>query len=175
MSSLLAKGTHENLQEKPLMTFCFGYTRKKQPTAGQLSQLPLHTRCAPSVLSRERALLEATATFYTSENRATKMDEADVVCVYGPTKASYNKERSPGCAIGRWLSPTLANSLVGSVVTTHKRLPGWMSQMDRGFLYMVQGLHDNQLNWDEDGLSPAGERNVKEIIEVCLSRPPGSL
>ena len=135
----------------------FGYTKENQPTGEQLAALP--------VQERRSAFLEATATFYTSKNRGMPDFGGQVHPAFGAPCVYRALPHSPGCAIGRWLSPTLANSLVGSVETYHDRLPGWMQEMGAAFLTYVQNLHDNQLNWDENGLTDRARREVDARLD----------
>ena len=125
----------------------------------------------PDITDRRTAFLKDTIEFYNSNNRATTTEG----CIY---RATYS---SPGCAIGRCLprdSKVFERELVehfcnvDTLIEKEIELPQWLLDMDDGvrpsqpvqFLGDVQGLHDTEYYWDEDGLSVEGKRETNEII-----------
>lgn len=97
--------------------------------------------------TRALALLEHTARFYNSSNRAiSEMGR----CVYEPT------ETSPGCAIGKWC-PEL-HGLEGeiAVVWRHVRRSWKGKMLTWRWLRPSQWLHDGKDYWTDTGLSTRG-------------------
>lgn len=117
----------------------------------------------------QRELLVNTVKFYTSENRAL----AKGACIYLKTKTS------PGCAIGRHLTPEVQQVFhkiqvednAGSINSicedpeSKKLLPDWMQEMNIGFLKSVQQLHDSSECWDIEGISALGKQ---EVFNLCI-------
>lgn len=115
----------------------------------------------------QRELLVSTVKFYTSENTAVE----NGVCVYMSTPTS------PGCAIGRYLTPevqqafhkTQKEDAIGSITSFYvdsefkELLPDWMQKMDIRFLQSVQYLHDTPEYWDKSGITLTGKAGVNAI------------
>lgn len=91
-------------------------------------------------------------------------------CTY---KAPANRPFSIGCAIGMYVKPENRAHLDGEgaildIIDSprHKALlPAWMRKMDYRFLAEIQKLHDNEVFWNEKGLSDHGMQFVNRIIE----------
>ena len=84
-------------------------------------------------------------------------------CHYYPIHSN-----TKGCAIGRLLprnNPIIKKRLNGSVMFKEIKLylPEWLLEMNLVFLNSLQSLHDNQTNWDENGLNKIGKQRVDEI------------
>lgn len=129
---------------------------------------------------RQLAFLEDIVSHYTSENRAERPNLGG--CVYNPAKISTHK--TEGCAIGRHLLfdkyPELADIEASRDDTSIdemmmypdflKLMPEWLEKLNEGdkyltFLSRCQRLHDQQFNWDENGLTKEG-RNEVELIKI---------
>jgi len=114
-----------------------------------------HLASIADVSDRELALLEDTAKFYNSNNRAVTREGGDAVtrCVY------YATATSPGCAIGRCMDRNFVYdgmADISTVINLNYPLPSWLLAMDRFFLNSLQGLHDNDHYWNDAGLSISG-------------------
>lgn len=122
-----------------------------------------------NVFDRMLALLNRTAEFYNTNNRATLSGK----CYYGPSS------NSPGCAIGRCMDrknenckPYLENKLSTAIIYfTYDKLASvfhdWFRKMDLTVLIMIQHLHDLDIHWNESGLSETGMEcfeNIKSEI-----------
>jgi len=135
-----------------------GYTRDLQPTDAELAAMPL--------ADRHHAFLESTATFYHSGNRGVDGN----CCCYYPTPTS------PGCPIGRWMTPENArrapiNALCNDPIVIDL-MPPWMQEMDPWFRAEVQELHDSRFNWYACGLNDNGKANHQTILLGLLKRFP---
>ena len=125
-----------------------------------------HFEAIQNIKARQKAFLDYIAGFYNSNNRGT---DAFGTCVY---RASGT---SPGCAIGQFLSPDLADRCAGSITTVFNNekhyadVPAWMKEMGLQFLIHVQVLHDRSKHWDEKGLTALGRMAYQEItVDFCL-------
>ena len=126
---------------------------------GYSSEVPLK--------DRQSRFLKETVEFYSQDPkrlRAVEYREHAIgrlpTCVYTATGTS------PGCAIGRHLAPSMAATLpVESVASSYvwPLMPKWMKELTALFLGGVQALHDRESNWDSNGLTFSGLRNVAEI------------
>lgn len=111
-------------------------------------------------------LLNETVELYNSTNRA--FDQRMKQCVYSPS------ENSPGCAIGRLLTPELCEELdkaFPSSVGERKvfnRLPEEIQVLGQDFLVKLQQLHDQSDNWNEIGLTQKGSEMMEVIIQGYL-------
>jgi hypothetical protein len=119
---------------------------------------------------KQLAFLEDTASFYNLGNRSYS---PRIGCMYAPSS-----ERTPGCAIGRHLSPELQRKLdkmypdfsVGiSAAEAFELLPDGLKDLGRQFLSGVQALHDTDTNWNNEGLSERGEMEVEKIRGLILA------
>jgi hypothetical protein len=114
--------------------------------------------------------LEDTIKYY-SENVKRRCTTVKA-CYYSPVSAK-KEGISTGCAIGRFLKPEDAIKIDShdpmSIhnVLSHGELkdliPQWMQDLGTEFLKQVQGIHDNDFNWNEEGLTPLGWINVNQI------------
>lgn len=123
----------------------------------------------------QRELLVSTVQFYTSKNRAL----SEGSCVYLKT------ENSPGCAIGRHLTPEVqqifhkiqTEDCAGSIKSmfenteTKKLLPDWMQEMNADFLQRIQQLHDSLECWDIEGISSLGKQEALYICNTFALEP----
>lgn len=123
----------------------------------------------------QRELLVSTVQFYTSENRAL----SEGTCVYLKT------ENSPGCAIGRHLTPEVqqifhkiqTEDCAGSItsmfdtIETKSLLPEWMQEMDADFLQRIQQLHDSLEYWNTEGISALGKQEALYICNTFALEP----
>jgi hypothetical protein len=88
-------------------------------------------------------------------------------CFYNPPK---DKPNSIGCAIGMYLSKKTAKVLdehsnITNILNTPKLcklLPKWMQKMNSNFLHEIQNLHDNDIYWNNKGLTELGK--IKEHL-----------
>lgn len=121
----------------------------------------------------ELELLEDTIKYY-SENTERRCSSDDG-CYYSPITIG-KEDVSKGCAIGRHLDKDFAleidkdydelniKSLMKSkFIGNEDKFPDWMIKMKLDFLVSLQDLHDNNLYWDEKGLTQEGFEYVKEI------------
>jgi hypothetical protein len=110
------------------------------------------------------AFLEDTIKHYNLNNRCVSPKTGK--CVYHPVD-----DKSKGCAIGRHLTSELAKKLDSLEYTAISQsepfnlLPKELKELEQTFLVDIQCLHDRTYNWDENGLSKLGEKEVKEIKE----------
>lgn len=123
-------------------------------------------------MSPERFLAETI--MYYSVNPTERRSIHKGACYY-----SSRHPKSEGCAIGRYLEPSLANafdsgfpSSIAGLFYQHKNLlPKWMQDSDVDFLSSVQKLHDISSYWTDGGLSDKGKEHVDKIIRLYqLSR-----
>lgn len=78
-----------------------------------------------------------------------------------------------GCAIGRHLTSELAAKLeLSNFGVAHpemfKQLPENLQKLGESFLREIQILHDNEKNWDENGLSEKGKEEVEYIKQLFI-------
>ncbi len=111
-------------------------------------------------------LLKNTINHFNSNNRGLIVFvgwDLEDMCSY------INKETGNRCAIGRELPEELAVKLAensNGAVDHHNvyiELPDRLKRMGVDFLSYIQLLHDNDENWDENGLSMEGLRFVDNI------------
>lgn len=109
-------------------------------------------------------VLQDTINFYTLENRALN----------SLGKCAYLTEDGKRCAIGRYLKKgqkKILKEYYDSVLALmnddffEKSIPKWMFKLPNSFLYSIQVLHDNRVNWTNTGLSETGIKKVKVICE----------
>lgn len=95
-----------------------------------------------------------------------------LLCRYDPRTLGL-EGKSEGCAIGRHMTPENAKIADTSgdlgisllYESTPELLPEWMQKMEKEFLVDIQCFHDNDDNWNENGLSIDGKQYVNRIIE----------
>lgn len=102
------------------------------------------------------------------ERRCTNEERG---CFYSPE--TINLPNSEGCAIGRKLPRDLANTIdkngeydITSVFDDpgyFPLIPEELKCLGVDFLLLVQGLHDNNNNWSDKGLSKLGNDKVEYI------------
>lgn len=109
------------------------------------------------------AFLTETAQHYTSENRGVKKNNSKICC--------YVR----GCAIGRHCPLKLRETLDGfaSTVVSNRHifdlLPPKLKRLGNSFLLQVQKLHDDSVNWNQDGLSIDGLASFQVITKDVLN------
>ncbi len=88
-------------------------------------------------------------------------------------KCTYINRRTEGrCAIGRELTEELAIKVTNysncsvSSNQVYNKLPERLKEMGDYFLRRIQSLHDNEFNWDVDGLSEIGYSGARDIIKI---------
>ena len=122
----------------------------------------------------QEELLKDTINHFNSDNRCYGKDG----CQYAPTGA-----HTQGCAIGRFLS-TEAQELYDKNRDDHSDIslvaideifrnkelkplaPEWMQKMDTRFLCAVQGLHDTDGYWNQQGVNENGWDYVDRICSL---------
>lgn len=125
------------------------------------------------IKQRKLDLLEETIKTYNLNNRCT--DESGK-CYYSP-KSLGLEGISPGCGIGRLLTPELQEELDATVPEgvvlnsslpianeqLFAKLPQELKELGPRFLSSLQQLHDYKGYWDENGLSDNGRVAVEKI------------
>jgi len=125
--------------------------------------------------AREDFLLE-TIEFY-SKDPVNLRARNGANCSYSPMDKPGNK----GCAIGRHLSPyhqKLADSKDNSTwsqvikglpyeesLPLINKVPKKLAFLGDDFLFSIQRLHDENLNWNSEGLSQLGLCKVEQMVE----------
>jgi len=111
------------------------------------------------------AFLAETIAHYNLYNRAWNEGGVGNGCTYSPIE-----DVSEGCAIGRHikdkgLCKLLDTSEYGGVsnTKTFDALPSNLKKLGQPFLNRIQGLHDDEKNWDAKGLTPLGLLRVENI------------
>lgn len=124
----------------------------------------------------ELELLDYTKNNFNSTNRcvASIGDNQRIQCKYSP-KTLNLEGKSKGCAIGCHLTEenaVLLDEKLHATASIHyvmldseciNLLPKWMQKMDPNFLQAIQSLHDNKINWDENGVTALGMSEYKKI------------
>lgn len=127
-----------------------------------------------SIPERRKAFVTDIFSFYNSTNRAVKFGG----CIYSSTNTS------PGCAIGRCLSPELTKELdnddnsdiedttVSSFfsVGLDTKFPKWMVEMGVDFLSACQTLHDRDEFWSIAGPTEEAVEFVKNVINPLIEQ-----
>lgn len=113
------------------------------------------------IKERQLTFLKDTAAHYNLSNRGVResVKGAGSICTY-----------VAGCAIGRHITDMKKRedfdashrSAVGEK-EIFNRLPKWMKEMGDDFLGDVQALHDEESNWDGDGINEKGKNAVENI------------
>lgn len=120
-----------------------------------------------------------TITHYNSDNRSVNPSFKSPALSPGMSKCTYLPAHpgTEGCAIGRKIGQTVARKLdnatgngsmaIGAVSGCRyfDLLPEWMQEMDIDLLMSIQNLHDNEANWQADGLSEAGRQMVQSTCQ----------
>ncbi len=104
--------------------------------------------------------LKDTIEFFTLDNRGFDPDtnNCNYHCIDG------NK-----CAIGRYMTVEMADKSdyqnwdIDDIIQ-EKLLPKNVIDLGNNFLHDIQSLHDTESNWNDEGLSEEGKRNVDGII-----------
>ncbi len=116
----------------------------------------------------KKELLDSTIEYYSEDvNRRCTNGDA---CYYNPV--SLGKEGiSQGCAIGRWMLPSIRKRADGyglvHALPSHF-IPDSLSKLPMSYLADIQTLHDKGEFWNKSGLSKAGTRYVKTLTERWL-------
>lgn len=115
-----------------------------------------------------RQLLNNTIKYYNSNNRA---ETTTGVCTYISNDGKM-------CAIGREVGERkasyLKNQLFGAGVyddDVFKALPKRLQDMGTYFLQDIQDLHDRKENWNKNGLSEKGAKQVEYIRIIYRIKP----
>lgn len=117
------------------------------------------------ILEGRLNLLAETAKHFNSKNRGFNKTRQQCVYTHGC---------NGGCAIGRKVDAKLARKLqrvskLNTEITNYDifdLLPDSLKQLGMKFLSVVQGLHDDEDNWDETGLSKLGISEYKRILRT---------
>lgn len=109
-----------------------------------------------------REIVEETAAFYTSENRAVRAGG-----LYGDATCQYLTEDRRMCAVGRCLiDPSKINNYP---VDDINQLEELLKPEYRGhpidFWGNLQSFHDTPANWNDEGLSTEGKSVKVYILE----------
>jgi hypothetical protein len=126
-----------------------------------------------NIPARRQAFVDDILGFYNIYNRS----QIHGACVYSKTSTS------PGCAIGRCLTPELAKKLdTDNTPNVHdttissffyagldSEFPIWMVEMGREFLSACQRLHDNDDYWNETGPTEDAVEFVKVVINPLIA------
>ena len=85
---------------------------------------------------------------------------------------SYSGANDTACAIGREITRELALELDNYDGVTairepniFNKLPVRLKRMGQGFLTIIQELHDQERNWNDDGLTLVGREHARLIAE----------
>lgn len=115
-------------------------------------------------MKSKQTIINETATFYNLNNRAITPYHS---CV-------YLNDDGKKCAVGRCLLSNCAKKIKGLVVgiyslaQTSFNLEKSLKKAYRGhsikFWEDLQFFHDNEMYWDEDGLSLAGQLKKEELL-----------
>lgn len=116
------------------------------------------------LIKARRVLLRDTIRHFNSENRGYSARKQ--CCV-------YSHKCNGGCAIGRKIPQALAKRLdrLGSGVgddCIFDSLPPRLRRLGQDFLKNVQTLHDEENNWDTEGLTDHGRCAAKDIRQRFL-------
>jgi hypothetical protein len=116
------------------------------------------------LITKQTAFLRDTIEHYNLNNRGIHENGA---CRYYPSQPN-----TEGCAIGRKLPTELQLELdeygcMSGVASSNvfNKLPDNLKELGQSFLSKIQGLHDTQGNWNEEGLSSYGKLSVDLIIK----------
>jgi hypothetical protein len=129
-----------------------------------------------SIPERRQVFVDDILGFYNSNNRANLRFQG--VCIYSQT------DTSPGCAIGRCLSPEVAKELdnnsdpeiddtaISSFFNAGQgnKFPVWMTEMGVTFLSACQTLHDKSYHWNEAGPTQDAKEFVEKMIKPLIAR-----
>lgn len=111
------------------------------------------------------ALLDDTVKYYSEDTRRRCIGHGQ--CFYSPEKAG--NKLSTGCAVGRLLDIYTQLKLdlckPSAVPDIFELLPENVKKYGVDFLDDLQRLHDNEANWNDDGITMLGESVVAKIIE----------
>jgi hypothetical protein len=110
-------------------------------------------------------LLNDTINHFNSNNRAVIVMFSEIKCVYSSTNNSV------GCGIGKHLTEDLAaemdnkhpSSIFDLFDEYYTEFPDIIKYSGKQFCHQIQLLHDNEENWDKNGLSEEGKERVEEI------------
>lgn len=79
------------------------------------------------------------------------------------TGCSYLTEDGRMCAIGRISKVARESGDIGFVTVIFEKLEDDIKELGLEFLFRLQALHDNDVNWKEDGITDRGREEVLEI------------
>lgn len=115
----------------------------------------------------QQEFLEAVVWWFNTERRSVAGNGES--CLYGGN----------GCAIGMWEENTPVDWEGDSVLSIFHELPEFMIALsedknkNKGFLSDVQSLHDEEYNWNKNGLSVQGKHKVLDICKNYGLQTPG--
>jgi hypothetical protein len=110
-------------------------------------------------------ILEDTISFYGEDPKRRSIES---IFETGSTICKYNASNGRHCAIAR-LIPELDRNLLPEACSASDQkilvvLEKYYPNIPNEFFCKLQNIHDNDLNWDENGLSFRGQDNVESII-----------
>lgn len=115
-------------------------------------------------MTREEFLLDMVKYYSEDTNRRCTGPDR---CYYSPISVG-KVGISEGCAIGRHLTPELQLELdsfdISSVTKDYvfERLPNFLQELGKMFLFSVQSFHDQETNWTSQGKI---NQNVMRIVK----------
>lgn len=124
-----------------------------------------------------KVFLDDTVSFYSVDPVARR---AAIVVRHPDGKRQYNLcafRMSDGrtCAIGRYIPKDKYERTMesaGGLMTENNpvmlALPEEVAVLGADFLHTIQGLHDGNDHWDATGLTPAGHRFVKYVVDTFI-------
>lgn len=128
---------------------------------------------SPEIIQKRLEILQWEMENRNLINRNAKSDG----CRYEP----FGGERKYGCAVGRLLPTEIQQKCdsfycidEGSSVSNAnilKRLPEDILALGKKFLEALQGLHDDEDNWTEKGMSKYGYMRIEEMKRIFCKMP----
>jgi hypothetical protein len=127
----------------------------------------------------QEQIVRETVAFYTSKNRAAvETVNPDNGCTF--TRCLYLTEEGKMCAVGRCMTKKgLKRVLVSHPTSGTRDLNDAFDGIDKllkkkyhgqniSFWANLQGLHDNNNRWDENGITENGKAQVRYLFEIEL-------
>lgn len=118
---------------------------------------------------KQLAFLEDTYEYYNEDVNRRSFAETEngaVTCLY------KNKDAGTMCAIGRFLEdaydPKMENKAVDDIF---ELLPDKLKELGKGFLWAVQSFHDDDCNWDSEGISKIGMKKYNQLLDLIKQVP----
>jgi len=115
-----------------------------------------------TIEERRLAFLNETVEFYSQDPKGRRA----VLAKFTMPTCRYRTDDGRKCAIGRHIPDDLYHTGMEGALTTEtmKTLPSEISELGISFLEAVQGLHDNNKYWDENGLTEQGHMKRRYIF-----------